>query len=272
MNNLNDQLESLEDTAGMDVILEECRSLRQHLSTLQQRCSKPQRAKDGRKHTAKRGKQSLDAEPEHRTSQPRLTMPQAEPRSSEEADALNRRLAERDRLIQEQDARIRETEERLKESLNKLQHAYQHVYRTKQEDSKMSELEDRLIKAEALIQSQRADFQHQVAAMQSSYEKERTLLQEYYAGGDRKGDRDALEVRQMLKERNALVNQLQEKLTQETQSTQELRLRLEVEERKAKELDQVCKSLRTRVEELTAKDTQSHHKAELLQQKFVSPI
>ena len=104
--------------------------------------------------------------------------------------------------------------------------------------------------------------------MQGNFEKERTLVTECY-GTDRGGDRDGLELRQLLKERNALVNQLQEKLTRETQSNQEYRLRLEVEEKKAKDFDQLSRALRVRVDELTQKESQSAHRAELLQHKLV---
>lgn len=236
MNSLNDKLESFGEDSDAGVILEECKSLRLHLVGLQKKCT------------------------HSRSGKSKEIRPSEVPRVHFDSDQLHRQ----ETIIRDQETLLREKDEKLKETLAKLQQAYQQVYRSRQEDGKTAELEERLRKAEERTEKQKGEYELQMAVLRGNLEKERQLMQECV---DR--PRDSLDLRQLLKERNSLLNQTQERLAKETQNAQELRLRLEVESKRASELDQLVSSFRQKADDLILKDAQSLHKSELMQQKLV---
>lgn len=247
MNSLNDKLESFGEDSDAGVILEECKSLRLHLVGLQKKCMQGTHSRSGKSKEVRRP----------------VSDPSDDPRVHFDSDQ-SYDLHRQERVIRDQEALLREKDEKLKETLAKLQQAYQQVYRSRQEDGKTADLEERLRKAEERTEQVKGDYEHQMAVLQGNLERERQLMQQC---GDR--PRDSLELRQLLKERNSLLNQTQERLTKETQTAQELRLRLEVESKRASELDQLVSSFRQKTDDLILKDAQSLHKSELLQQKLV---
>jgi len=256
MNSLNDKLESFGEDSDAGVILEECKSLRLHLVGLQKKCTQ---GTHSRSNKAKKAPRPVSDPVDQRVHFDLSA-------SDQSLDLLSRQVQAQDRLIRDQEAQLREKDEKLKETLAKLQQAYQQVYRSRQEDGKTVELEERLRKAEDRTEQQKGEYEHQMAVLQGNLERERQLMQECV--GDR-GGRDSLELRQLLKERNSLLNQTQERLTKETQTAQELRLRFEVESKRASELDQLVSTFRQKADDLTLKEAQSLHRSELLQQKLV---
>lgn len=256
MNSLNDKLESFGEDSDAGVILEECKSLRLHLVGLQKKCTQ---GTHSRSNKAKKAPRPVSDPVDQRVHFDLSA-------SDQSLDLLSRQVQAQDRLIRDQEAQLREKDEKLKETLAKLQQAYQQVYRSRQEDGKTAELEERLRKAEDRTEQQKGEYEHQMAVLQGNLERERQLMQECV--GDR-GGRDSLELRQLLKERNSLLNQTQERLTKETQTAQELRLRFEVESKRASELDQLVSTFRQKADDLTLKEAQSLHRSELLQQKLV---
>ena len=251
LTSLNDHLESIHDDSDADVILEECKSLRMQLNTLQKKHCKDRQSRSG-----KAGKSNVQ------------TVRFEEMPGEEEEERANEKLLAQQKIIKNQENIIAELEEKLKETLSKLQQAYQHVYKTRPDDSKSFELIDKLRAAEDQIAQQKSDFEHKIATLQGNFEREKQLMQEFYEN-TKTGNKDNLEIRQLLKEKTNLLNQTQERLTKETQINQEIRLKLDFEAKKALENEQIAINLRQKVEELTLKETQLVHKNEILQQKLV---